>query len=122
MPQDKDLKRLVRERMETTGERYAQARLRIVGPAPHGEPQRDDDRAVTSALVDAFGDLEQRWVALRTLKALPDEQLIPVLLHGMSHADWRVRRGCCHLLDDISLTDESITGLQACLEDPHPKV
>ena len=43
-------------------------------------------------------------------------------MDGLSHDDWRVRRRCARLLDDLSFTDESLAALEACLDDPHPKV
>lgn len=78
-------------------------------------------------------DAERQWVedlavverahdAYLRLKSLPEQELRPLALRGLLHESWRVRRSCALLLDDLSLTDETIAALQRCLEDPHPKV
>jgi hypothetical protein len=48
--------------------------------------------------------------------------LRPAALSRLDHPDWRVRRGCCRLLDDLSLTPESTLALEKRLTDPHPLV
>lgn len=119
MPKDKDLKRLIRQRMALTGEPYTAARagLGVREGAPAAEPT---DRI--GRWVELLAVVDHAHGAYELLKALPPAQLRPAALRGLTHESWRVRRSCALLLDDISFTDETIPALRRCLEDEHPKV
>jgi hypothetical protein len=66
MPQNKDLKRLVRQRMDETGERYTVARAAIVGPPDLDEnPDRRCRRL--AGLVQLLADKPRRIDAIREL-------------------------------------------------------
>lgn len=120
MPKDKDFKRLIRERMAATGERYTVARRTIERPSststapPAGETVR--------RWIELLAQRDQAQAAFHRLKCLEPEQLRPATIAGTTHADWRVRRNCCRLLDDLTLTQASIRALTACLDDPEPRV
>jgi hypothetical protein len=127
MPTDKDFKRLVRQRMADTGERYTEARAAF---ATNPNPTLADRR---NSLSTETPDNGQRWIALLgdpqqnqgafgELKELPPEQLRPLAVAGTGHADPKVRRRSCQLLDDLALTPESVTALEACTADPDPRV
>lgn len=116
MPQDKDLKRLVRARMTTTGERYTQARAAI---DTRGPDHSSDD---LSRWLQALGEADRYHDAYQHLKALPADLLVPLAATGTGHANWRIRRGCCRLLDDLAFTKESFAALETCLADPDPRV
>ena len=120
MPTDKDFKRRVRQRAAATGERYTEARAALAaGRTPPtatpaaSEPQR------WLALLGVPGQAEG---AFALLQALPEDELRPLVLGAVTDADWRIRRSCCRLLDDLTLTPESIAALTARLDDVHPKV
>lgn len=116
MPQDKDLKRLVRERMATAGERYTVARQNLTG-GPVSPTLRD-----ARGLVQALSDTKRAEEAFKHLLAIPSDLRRQVALEGLEHRDWRVRRRCARVLDDVILTDGSIRGLTRALADEHPKV
>ncbi len=119
MAPDKDFKRLVRARMAETGERYTVARAAL--------------RRSIGRTVDADVD---RWIEMlgrpgtpgrpnegfERLQALPEDVLRRAALRGLRHENWRVRRRCAQLLDDLTLTDETIAALNASLRDEHPGV
>lgn len=117
MPQDKDLKRLVRARMAETGERYTAAkavldnRQRELPPEP---PYVE--------WVEALAHVDGMHAAFARLKALPSDVLVGLAVTGTHHRDWRVRRSCCRLLDDLAFTPESLAALQRCLDDDEPRV
>src|SRR5262245_22386589 len=113
MPQDKDFKRIVRRRMASTGEPYTAARAAL-------DPSRR--RGSEARLLTALADPARAHAAFAALKALPEARLRTAALVGMDHASWRVRRSCCRLLDDLSLTPESTSALELRLADPHPLV
>ncbi len=113
MPVDKDLKRLVRARMVAAQENYTTARSALLPALP-----RIDLRALVSKLADP-GTAEP---AAATLKAQLPERLVPALIAGLESAEWRVRRSCCRLLDDVDFTPESLAALQRALDDPDPRV
>ena len=117
MPQNKDLKRVVRARMADTGERYTEAMSALAG---------DHQPAMTSgrwaSLVDALAKVETYHSVFAELKALPAKTLLPLAVAGSRHQDWRVRRGCCLLLDDLAFTDESFAALEERLSDPEARV
>lgn len=117
MPQNKDLKRVVRARMADTGERYTEALTALVG-----SPRTADTSGGSAGLVAALANVETYHSAFGELKALPSETLLPVAIAGSRHQDWRVRRGCCLLLDDLAFTDESFAALEERLSDPDARV
>jgi hypothetical protein len=127
MPIDKDFKRIVRQRMAATGERFTVAQAALTT-----EPTDSDTRSVRSPGGDAQ-ELATRWIDLLSdprqnqgafglLRALPPEQLGPLAVRGTRHADPKVRRRSCQLLDDLALTPEAVAALEACTEDEHPRV
>jgi HEAT repeat protein len=113
VPIDKDLKRLVRARMAATNENYTTARSALVPAVP-----RVDLRALVSRLADPA----TAQAAAATLRAQPPERLVPALVAGLLSPEWRVRRSCCRLLDDLDFTSESLAALQRALDDPDPRV
>jgi hypothetical protein len=113
MPIDKDLKRLVRARMAATNQNYTTARSALVAAVPGV-----DLRALVSRLADPV----TAPVAAATLRTHPPELLVPALVAGLRSSEWRVRRSCCRLLDDVDFTPESLAALQRALDDPDPRV
>jgi HEAT repeat protein len=113
MPVDKDLKRVVRARMAATKENYTTARAALV-PAL----VRVDLRVLVSKLADPA----TAGPAAATLKSQLPERLVPALVAGLQSPEWRVRRSCCRLLDDVDFTPESLAALQRALDDPEPRV
>jgi HEAT repeat protein len=113
MPIDKDLKRLVRARMAATNENYTTARATLVPAVP-----RVDLRALVSKLADPA----TAQATAATLRAQPPGRLVPALVAGLRSTEWRVRRSCCRLLDDLDFTPESLAALQRALDDPDPRV
>ena len=118
MPKDKDFKALVRARMDRTGERYTTARAALVAPDPGADPVLS---SAPSWLRD-LADPDRYEQAYQSLKALPARVLRPLAVEGSRDPDWRVRRGCCRLLDDLDFTSDSAAALQACALDPDPRV
>jgi len=116
MPRDKDFKRIVRRRMADTGEPYTAARAAL-DPQPSPPSRRD-----VSRWLEELASPTRLHEAYDALRALPADRLRPAALSGLDHPNWRVRRGCCRLLDDLSLTPESTPALQKRLTDPHPLV
>lgn len=113
MPVDKDLKRLVRARMAATNENYTTARAALVPSVT---------RIDLGTLVTQLADPATAGPAAGTLKTQPSERLVPVLVLGLQSPEWRVRRSCCRLLDDLDFTPESLAALQRVLDDPDPRV
>lgn len=117
MPRDKDLKRLVRERMAETGERYTTARAAL---------KPDEETTLLTpqmrAWVNMLADVEHKEDAYSILKRLPTDQRRKAATQGLLHSDWRVRRRCAQLLDDLALTTETTELLIKTLEDPNPRV
>ncbi len=113
MPIDKDLKRLVRARMAAANENYTTARATLLPPVP-GVNLR--------ALVSKLADPAIAQATAATLRAQPPEPLVPALVAGLRSSEWRVRRTCCRLLDDLDFTPESLAALQRALDDPDPRV
>ena len=125
MPVDKDLKRLVRARMAATKENYTTARAALVPDPPNllNLPKAPSvDLVDLRALVSQLADPETARPAAATLKAQPPERLVPALVAGLESPEWRVRRSCCRLLDDVDFTPESLRALQGALDDPDPRV
>jgi hypothetical protein len=120
MPQDKDFKRLVRERMARTSERYTQARLAVMRQRQRvASPDRTDELL---ALMTVPGVPGRENEGLERAQALSPDECRRVALLGLRHESWRVRRRCAQILDDLLLTDESIEALTDALRDPHPGV
>jgi hypothetical protein len=116
MPKDQDLKRLVRLRMDETGERYTTARAGLLETFA----ERDEEQ-VRQWVVDL--DVPERaGEAFRSLKALPSDAVLAAATEGTASDSWRVRRACCRLLDDLPLTQSSVDALERCTSDPHPRV
>ncbi len=118
MPQDKDFKRLVRQRMAETGETYTRARLALL--AERGP--KADGRQDLLALMSLKGVSGQQNEGFLLMQSLPPDECRRIALRGLRHDNWRVRRRCAQLLDDLTLTDETIEALQAALRDNHPRV
>lgn len=117
MPQDKDLKRLVRSRMQETGERYTQAKAALDNRA-----RPDGIDPLHRQWVEWLGDKTKLHEAFRLLEGLPHDEIRALAIAGASHQNWRVRRGCCRLLDDLAITPESLAVLERGLQDPEPRV
>jgi hypothetical protein len=119
MPQDHDFKRLVRARMQHTGERYTQARAALAA-------QRDtSDRAVSDRTRSLLGQLADTGLAAASrdhLTRLPEPERRAAAIEGLRHGNWRVRRTCAQLLDRVDVTPESVAALTRALEDEHPQV
>jgi HEAT repeats len=119
MAKDHDFKRLVRERMQDTGERYTQARAALVA-------QRDaGDRVVSDRTRSLLGQLADVGLAAASrdhLARLPEPERRAAAIEGLRHESWRVRRTCAQLLDRVDLTPESVAALTRALQDEHPQV
>lgn len=128
MPTEKDFKRLVRQRMAVTGERYTKART-VLGRTPDESPPEHvvpspralDPQTLTRWIV-LLGDPQENQSVFRLLKTLPPEELLPLALTGTRHENPKVRRRSCRLLDDLALTPASIEALEACARDADPDV
>ena len=117
MTTDKDFKRQVRQRMSDTGERYTTARAALRPSEPTAASVGRADR-----WIELLADPEQNQGAFRLLKELAPDVLRPLAIAGTGHADPRIRRRSCRLLDDLSLTADSLAALQACVDDEDPRV
>jgi hypothetical protein len=115
MPQEKDLKRLVRARMLQTGERYTIARAAITNPDP-------PHLVAARALIAALGDRMRADDAYRSLEEVAPDVRRDVCLEGLRDPDPKVRRRCARLLDDLAITPESERALREALGDPQPSV
>ncbi len=75
-----------------------------------------------SALVERLGRVEggAHWDVYRELIAAGEAPVLAVL-QGLSHADWRVRRGCA-LYADHNPAPEMLERLKLTLNDPKAKV
>lgn len=120
MPTEKDFKKLVRQRMAQTGERYTDARAAFRSPRS-GPPATAAVRGHRRS-VEQLGDPRHGNEAFDLLKALPVEELLPLAIAGTRHPNPRVRRRSCQLLDDLALTPESIDALETCATDDDPRV
>jgi hypothetical protein len=119
MPKDHDFKRLVRARMDDTGERYTRARAALA--AERGAPgPLVSDR--TRSLIGQLASIELAESGRRHLERLPEPERRAAAIEGLRHQDWRVRRTSALLLDRVSLTAESVAALARALDDEHPQV
>jgi hypothetical protein len=130
MPKDKDLKRIVRERMGVTGERYTTARLAITGPLLD-QPDLTR-RARLDALVQLMADKHQRidaivellgGVTATDLRNLPPlaEDAFEALVRGLADPKPPVRWWCIQLLDHVP-DPRALAAVARLLEDPVPRV
>lgn len=73
-------------------------------------------------LVEQLGsdDHEESWLAFRNLNEMGDEAVLAVL-DGLSHANWRVRRGCA-LYVDRHPVPELLDRIRLTLHDPKARV
>ena len=120
MPQDKDFKRFVRERMAETGERYTQARVAVL--RRRMRPSAIDRTDELLALMTLPGVPGTENEGVEQVQALPPDGCRRVALRGLRHDSWRVRRRCAQILDDLTLTDETAAALTAALRDEYPGV
>ena len=119
MAKDHDFKRLVRARMQDTGERYTQARAALVAQREAG------DRVVSERARSLLGQLADPGLAAASrdhLARLPEPERRAAAVEGLRHESWRVRRTCALLLDRVDLTPESVAALTRALDDEHPQV
>jgi hypothetical protein len=119
MPKNQDFKRLVRARMEHTGERYTQARAALVAERAAPGPLVSDR---TRSVVGQLADIELAEFSRRYLERLPEPQRRAAAIGGLRHQNWRVRRTSALLLDRVDLTAESVAALTRALDDEHPQV
>lgn len=132
MPQDKDLKRLVRRRMAETGEPYTKALLAIVGPPPESDLAAPVDRSRRLAeLVQMLADKGQRIEAIRELVGgvtatemraieLPDDRY-DVIVAGLTDPHPKVRWWCIQLLDHVP-DERALRAVVPLLDDPVDRV
>jgi hypothetical protein len=119
MPKGHDFKRLVRARMDHTGERYTQARAALAAERGAPDPLVSDR---TRSVLGQLADIELAEVSRRYLEQLPEPQRRAAAIEGLDHHDWRVRRTSALLLDRVDLTEESVAALTRALDDEHPQV
>lgn len=130
MPKDKDRKRLVRRRMAITGERYTEALQSLTAQASKGAdprragqpPEPEPPDAELRPLIALLGSRQGNERAYALLRALPPARLRPLAIDGLQSDNPAIRRRCCRLLDDLSVTPESLAALTAALDDPEPTV
>ena len=96
MTKNRDLKVLVRKRMEKTGESYAAARRNIEGPPPEPpppEPPKDPGKEILKIeLASRAGGLRHSWQANFRIKAPMDGWFVL----GMDPTDHEVAVDCTH--------------------------
>jgi HEAT repeats len=119
MAKHHDFKRLVRDRMQDTGERYTEARAALVAQRDTGDPVRSDR---TRSLLGQLADVGLAAASRDHLARLPEPERRAAAIEGLRHESWRVRRTCAQLLDRVDLTPESVAALTSALEDEHPQV
>jgi hypothetical protein len=119
MPKDQDFKRLVRARMDHTGERYTQARAALVAERAAPDPLVSDR---TRSVLGQLANVGVAELSRRYLERLPEPQRRAAAIEGLHHQDWRVRRTSALLLDRADLTAESAAALIRALDDEHPQV
>ncbi len=119
MPKDQDFKRLVRTRMDHTGERYTQARAALAAERAAPDPLVSDR---TRSVVGQLATIELAEPSRRYLERLPEPERRAAAIEGLRHQDWRVRRTSALLLDRVDLTAESAAALTRALDDEHPQV
>jgi HEAT repeat protein len=119
MAKDHDFKRLVRERMQNTGERYTEARTALVAQREADDPVVSDR---TRSLLGQLADTGFAAMSRDHLVRLPEPERRAAAIEGLRHENWQVRRTCAQLLDRVDLTPESVAALTRALDDEHPQV
>ena len=119
MPKDPGFKRLVRARMDHTGERYTQARAALVAERSAPDPLVSDR---SRGVLGQLADIELAASSRRYLERLPEPERRAAAIEGLNHPNWRVRRTAALLLDRVDLTAESVAALTRALDDEHPQV
>jgi len=119
MAKDHDFKRLVRARMQDTGECYTEARTALAARRDAGELAVSDR---TRSLLGQLADTGLAAVSRDHLARLPEPERRAAAIEGLRHESWRVRRTCALLLDRVDLTPESAAALTRALDDEHPQV
>jgi hypothetical protein len=119
MPKDHDFKRLVRARMDRTGERYTQARAALAAERSAPGPLVSDR---TRSVLGQLADIELADASRRYVCRLPEPERRAAAIEGLRHPDWRVRRTSARLLDKVDLTAESVAALTRALDDEYPQV
>lgn len=114
MPKDRDFKRLVRARMDDTGERYTRARAALGGERGGAGPLVSDR---TRSILGQLADTELAESARRHLERLPEPERRAAATEGLRHPDWRARRTSARLLDRVDLTAESVAALTRALRE-----
>lgn len=129
MPQHKDLKRLVRQRMAETGERYTTALLAVVGPPAESAEPRPERLA---ELVRLLADKRQRIEAireliggitateLRAIERVPEDTLA-ALVAGLADPHPKIRYWCAQLLDHVA-DERALRAVVPLLDDPVDRV
>jgi hypothetical protein len=105
MPKGHDFKRLVRERMQNTGERYTGARTALVAQRDAGDRVVSDR---TRSLLGQLADVGLAAVSRDHLARLPEPERRAAAIEGLRHESWRVRRTCAQLLDRVDLTPAQV--------------
>ncbi|HEX9527235.1 MAG TPA: hypothetical protein VF951_07040, partial [Streptosporangiaceae bacterium] len=98
MPKDHDFKRLVRMRMQNTGERYTEARTALAAQREAGDRVVSDR---TRSLLGQLADVGLAAVSRDHLARLPQPERRAAAIEGLGHENWRVRRTCALLLDNV---------------------
>lgn len=115
MPKNPDFKRLIRARMEETGERYTAARAALADPPDVLTPR-------TRSLLGQLADVSLAGASHLLIEKLPDDERRAAALEGLKHSNWRVRRTSAQMLDRVDLTPASLAALTRALDDEHPAV
>lgn len=117
MPKEKDRKRLVRQRMALTGKRYTEVLDELIEDQAESRHRSDAARRWVGYL-----DSPHKRAAFALLEGLPEDERRVAAIEGVQHPSADVRRRCCQLLDDIALTEESISAMTGALDDGDPHV
>src|SRR5260370_6302234 len=88
MPEDRDFKRLVRARMQNTGERYTQARAALVAQREAGDPLVSDR---TRSLLGQLADVGLAAASRDHLERLREPERRAAAIEGLQHGNWRGR-------------------------------
>lgn len=133
MPKNKDLKRLIRQRLAVTGERYTQAHLAITGVGEEGDQAAPLDRTEELRLsVQQLADKDLRGKAFVTLVGgmtatelkrvvdVPDD-VLAALIEGLSDPHPRIRWWCVQILDHVP-DERALWAVAPLLDDPVDRV
>lgn len=91
MAKDHDFKRLMRERMQDTGERYTEVRTAPVARREADDPVVSDR---TRSLLGQLADVGLAAVSRDHLVRLPEPERRAAAIEGLRYESWRVRRTC----------------------------